>query len=162
MLDHESRLAGTAFSRTGSTAFARFLIRTSRRALGFAVLVNLVFRRTRLTAFRALVWANAHQRPPLQHNKSALAHAASADALLSAVPVTTPSKATRWAATSAPCVHLVGTLAFPSTSRAAFRTNAYQRLPRFNHKAGFADASFSSADLWASFWGSPSAGRRAQ
>lgn len=161
LLNYESGLAGTAFSRTGGPAFSRLLIRTSRRALGLAVLVNLVFRRALLPARRALVSANAHQRPPLQHNKTTLTNASSSNTAFPAVPVAS-CEAARCAATSTPGVHLVGTLTFPSTSRAALWTDADQRFPFFHHKARFADAAFSSADFWASFGNWSSACRGAQ
>lgn len=150
LLNHESGLAGAAFAPAGGAALPRLRLRASRRTLGLAELVNLVARGALLPARRTLVPANANQWPPLQHNETTLAHASSAQTVFAAVPVTS-CEATRCAAAFTPRVHLVGTCAFPSSSRTAVWSNAHQRFPFFYHEARLADAAFSSANLRASF-----------
>lgn len=150
LLHNISRLAGAPFAIAPQRASAGFRIITSPWALGLAVLVNLVSRRTLLGAFGTLILANAYQRPPLQSNITTLAHATSAQAFVTAVPVT-PFEATRNAATYTSRVPLVGTRTFSTATWAVFGTYALQRFPSFHHVAGFADAALSGADLRASF-----------
>lgn len=150
MLDNISGLAGTAFAIARPPASAGLRIIASPWALRLAVHVNLVSRRALLAAFRTLVSANAYQRPPLQSNITTLAHATSAQAFVTAVPVT-PFEATRNAATYASRVPLVGTRTFSAATWAVFGTYALQRFPFFHNVARFADAALSGTDLRASF-----------
>lgn len=143
--------AGASFTLARRPASAGIWIFASAWAFGLAVHVHLVPCRTLLRSCRTLIPANAHQRPPLQHDVTTLAHAASSQAFVAAVPAT-PLKAAGEAATYTLRVSLVWTWTLPAPTWAVFGKNALQRLPSFHHVAGFADAAFSSADFWAPFW----------
>lgn len=150
LLHDISRLARAAFPIARPPASAWFRIIARPWALVLAVHVNLVSRWALLAAFRTLVSANAYQWPPLQSNITTLAHATSAQAFVTAVPVT-PFEATGNAATYTSRVPLVGTRTFSTATWAVFGTYALQRFPSFHHVAWFADAALSGADLRASF-----------